>query len=109
MRAGNLDSVIVIQHVTEGPPNDYGTPTEAWADFATIRAQLIQASTEEFIRSYGASDQTVIIFRTRWIEGVTTAHRVVYDGMVHNIKELKEIGRARGLDIRTVCTGEVMP
>ena len=108
MRSGAFDSVIVIQQPTEGPPNDYGTPTEAWADVATLRAQIIQSSTEEFIRNYGASDQTVIIFRTRWIDGVTNACRVVYDAQVHNIKETKEIGRRKGLDIRTVSIGEAV-
>lgn len=106
MRAGNLDSVIIIQEAIDGPPNDYGTPTEDWATFATVRAQIIQSSTEEFIRGYGASDQTLAIFRVRWLDGVTNGHRIVYDGLVHNIKELKEIGRAKGLDIRTVSTGE---
>lgn len=109
MRSGALDTEITIQRVTEGPPNEYGSPTEVYADLATVRAQIIQASTEEFMRSYGASDQTVIIFRMRYLDGITNADRVVYDGRVHNIKETKEIGRAKGLDIRTSSTGEVMP
>lgn len=100
MRAGNLDREITIQRVTEGPPNDYGTPSEVWADLVTVRAQQVQASTEEFIRSYGASDKTVIVFRTWWCDFISTADRVVYGGQVLNIKETKELGRRAGLELR---------
>lgn len=101
MRAGKLDRTITIQGFTT-VIDDLGTPVETWTDKATLRAQLIQSSTEEFIRSYGASDETVIIFRTRWIAGVTNADRIQYEGDVFNIKETKEIGRRKGLELRAV-------
>ncbi len=100
MRAGSLDRIIIIQRVTEGPPNDYGTPSQVWVDLVTIRAQQVQASTEEFIRGHGASDKTVVVFRTWWIEGITNADRVVYGSQVLNIKETKELGRRAGLELR---------
>lgn len=102
MRAGKLDREISIETYTAGAPDDYGTVTEGWAPLATVRAQIIQSSTEEFIQAYGASDETVIIFRTRWLDGVTNASRITYEGQVFNIKEVKEIGRRKGLDLRAV-------
>lgn len=103
MRAGKLDRVITIQRFTSSL-DEYGNPTGmVWTDVATMRAQLVQADTEEFIRGYGASDETTNIFRTRWLGGVTTADRVAYAGQFHNIKDMKEIGRQRGLEIRTVA------
>jgi SPP1 family predicted phage head-tail adaptor len=105
MRAGNLDRTITIQAATQ-VDDGFGNLTDTWADFATMRAQLIQASTDEYIRNYGVSDETVTIFRTRYLDGVTLAHRVVYAGLVHNIKGVKEIGRRRGLEIRTVSLAE---
>lgn len=105
MRAGKLDREITIQALGEGPPDEYGSPTETWTDAATLRAQLVEASTEEFQRAYGASGETAIIFRTRYLDGVTLAHRVSYDGQVHNLVELKEIGRRRGLELRTKRIG----
>lgn len=102
MRAGKLDKLITIQRFTS-TVNDYGTPVETWTDVATLRAQIVQASTEEFIRGFGASDETAIIFRTRWLDGVTNADRVGYAaGAYLNIKEVKEIGRRNGLEIRCV-------
>lgn len=106
MRAGNLDSIIVIQRSTVTGDDGYGNQIETWADLATLRAQLIKASTEEFIRNYGITEDTLIVFRTRFLEGVTTVDRIVYDGFLHDIKEVKEIGRGKGLEIRTVSRGE---
>lgn len=105
MRAGKLDRVISIDAYTEGVPDEYGNSVPVWVAFATVRAQIVQASTEEFLRSYGETAETAIIFRTRFMEGVTTAHRVVYEGRNFNIREVKEIGRREGLELR--CVGWV--
>ena len=100
MRAGKLDRTIKIQGFAN-TVNEYGTPVETWTDKATLRAQLIQSSTEEFIEN-GAEEKTVVIFRTRFLAGVTAADRIHYLGGDFNIKELKEIGRREGLEIRCV-------
>lgn len=104
MRAGKLDRVITIQRNTY-VVDEYGNPEHTWSDVATVRAQIVQQSTEEFIRNYGASDETVIIFRIRWLDGITNADRVVYGGVNHNLKEVKEIGRRKGLELRCVAAG----
>jgi SPP1 family predicted phage head-tail adaptor len=105
MRAGRLDRSITIQRSTY-IVDDTGNPAYDWTDLTTQRAEIIQASTEEFIRAYGAADETVTIFRLRFFDGITNADRVLYAGMAHNIKEVKEIGRRKGLEIRTVAIGE---
>lgn len=99
MRAGKLDRTITIQAFTS-TVDDYGTPTEALTNFATVRAQKVEASTEEYLRGYGETDATVIIFRIRWLSDVTTDHRVVHEGRNLNIRETKEIGRRKGLELR---------
>lgn len=100
MRAGKLDRTIKIQGFTN-TVNEYGTPVQDWTDKATLRAQIIQSSTEEFIKG-GAVDETVIVFRTRWLAGVTTADRIEYEGQAFNLKETKEIGRRKALELRAV-------
>jgi head-tail adaptor len=104
MRAGKLDATIAIQRVGS-VIDDAGTPQESVFTIATLRAQVIRSSVEEFIRGYGASDETVTVFRIRYIEGVQNADKVLHGGKIHNIKEVKEIGRRRGLEIRTVSLG----
>lgn len=104
MRAGKLDKTIVIERFTS-TVDDYGTVTEDWTDVATVRAQVIQSTTEEFMRSFGVSSETAIIFRIRNIEGLTTADRITYQGRHHDLKEVKELGRRAGLDLRCVAQG----
>lgn len=100
MRAGKLDKLITLQRFTS-TVDDFGTPVETWADLATLRAQVVQASTEEFIRA-GAEADTVIVFRARYLDGITTADRVAFAGATYDVKEMKEIGRRQGLEIRCV-------
>lgn len=102
MRAGTFDRIVRIDRYSAGVPNDYGNSEPAWTALASLRAQIVQASTEEFMRSAGASEETAIIFRTRWLSGVNTADRIHYEGTFFNIKEVKEIGRRKGLELRAV-------
>lgn len=99
MRAGKLDRMILMQAFSS-TVDDYGTPIEAWTNIGTARAQLVQASTEEFLRGYGETAATIVIFRTRWFPNVSLNDRIVYEGRNLNIREVKEIGRRKGLELR---------
>ena len=99
MRAGKLDRVITIQQFTNTVDDD-GTPVQTWTDVATVRAQLVQSSTDEYIAARGAVDKAAAIFRIRWLDGITNAVRIVYDGENFNLKETKEIGRREGMELR---------
>jgi SPP1 family predicted phage head-tail adaptor len=101
MRAGKLDRTIVLQRSLPAEGDGYGNRELAWSPIATLRAQIVQAATAEFMASYGTGAEEVVIFRTRFVEGVTLADRVVYEGTAHNLVEVKEIGRRRGLELRT--------
>lgn len=98
MRAGNLDRLITIERFANAV-DDFGTPAETWSHVATLRAQIVTASTDEAIHN-GAEADTVIVFRTRWLAGVTVADRIVYQGDPFNIRETVEIGRRKGLELR---------
>ena len=41
-----------------------------------------------------------IVFRMRWLAGVTVVNRVVFDGKALNIRGVMEIGRRNGLELR---------
>ncbi len=100
MRAGQLERGITIQAYSEGIPDGYGNSVPGYTTLATVRAQIVQQSTEEFLRSYGTTDAYAVIFRIRWLDGITVQHRVQYDGKTLNIREVKEIGRHNGLELR---------
>lgn len=97
-----LDRIITIQRATEAR-DEFGVVTEVWAPLASLRSSLIQASTEEYLRAAGFQGDAAVIFRTRYLDGVTVKDRVLFEGVAHDIKEVKEIGRRRGLEIRTVA------
>ena len=87
MRSGKLRYTIEIQNATT-TVDAFGTPTNAWATLATIRAEVVQQSTTEFLRNRGASDEETVIFRTRYVEGIGNAERILFDGVAHNIREI---------------------
>ena len=104
MRAGKLTETITVERFTKSV-DDYGTETEAWTALATMRAQLIQSSTEEFIRAYGSTSDMIAIFKVRWRDLFTTEDRVVHKGQVYDLKEIKELGRREALELRCVAAG----
>ncbi|MBA8844382.1 SPP1 family predicted phage head-tail adaptor [Ochrobactrum sp. RH1CCR137] len=106
MRAGKLDRVIVIQrHMVIGD-DGMGNEILGWGDLVTLRAQIVTASTEEFIRSYGIANDAVMIFRTRYYPSIDPADRIRFDGRLYDIKEVTLIGRNRGLELRCVRLAE---
>lgn len=104
MRAGKMVHVIEIQQAAVSI-NDAGTPEKTWAKIATLRAELLEQSAEEFLRNAGDTTITALVFRTRFVAGVTTDNRVSFDGAAYDIEEIVPIGRRRGLEIR--CKGEL--
>ena len=101
MRSGKLNETITLRGVTY-VDDGYGGQTEEEANFASLRAQIIEESTEEFVRNWGISSERLRIFRTRYIDGVTLEMKVVHRGVTYNLKQAKVIGRRRGLELR--CT-----
>lgn len=104
MRAGKLDKTIVIERhaVTV---DDYGTQTEGWTEIASVRAQLVQSTTEEFMRSFGSTGETAVIFRIRHRDGFKVSDRVTMQGQAFDVKEIKELGRREGLELRCLALG----
>ena len=105
MRAGKLTHTIEIKrpsYVDDGYGNQVPGPVTV---VATLRAQLIEESTDEFIRNYGGSTERLRIFRTRYVDGITLADQIEHDGIEFNLKQIKEIGRRRGLELRCVAIG----
>ncbi|WP_127113058.1 phage head closure protein [Shimia sediminis] len=99
MKSGKLRRLIVVQRFTNGV-NEYGTPEMVWTDHARLRAEIETRSAAEFINAQGAGDREAIVFRTRFLEGLTGADSVLFAGDRFNIKEVAEIGHRKGLELR---------
>ncbi|RWD80459.1 MAG: head-tail adaptor protein [Mesorhizobium sp.] len=99
MRAGKLDRIIILQREVQSVL-DSGDVLSSWTTVATVRAEVVQLSADEFLTGFGEAESTAIIFRIRYLADITTADRVSYAGKVYNLKEVSEIGRKRGLELR---------
>ncbi|SFP62643.1 phage head closure protein [Tranquillimonas alkanivorans] len=106
MRAGKLTHVIKVQQYDASAVNEYGTPVPTWTDLATLRAEVVEQTAEEFIRDARATTETAIVFRTRFLDGVKTADRVRFDGTDFNIREVTPIGRRKGMELRCIAIGD---
>lgn len=103
MRAGKLDRKINIERLMETITPSGGS-IKSWQVIATVRTELVQQSATEFLTGYGEAENGTAIFKLRYLPDITTADRVVYGGVIYNLKEIKEIGRRRGMELRVVAT-----
>jgi SPP1 family predicted phage head-tail adaptor len=99
MKAGRMSETVTIERETE-VIKPGGTVTLTWATIATRKAEVIQANTAELVKPFGEEEKAAIMFRVRYVADVVTKDRLTYRGQHYNIREVKEIGRRRGLDLR---------
>lgn len=102
MKAGALDRRVTIERATV-IQDPYGEEIETWAPLATVSAQVVQQSGREFLAAEAMQAEVRVLFRLRWIEGIQETDRVSYGDRLHNIQEVKELGRREGLELMTVA------
>lgn len=103
INAGKMDRRITVERQTE-TVKPSGDVVKAWAIVAVVWSEIIQQSATEFFTGFGEAETGSIIFRIRYMPGITTADRVSYNGNGYSLKEIKEIGRYEALELR----GEVL-
>ncbi|OCJ05338.1 hypothetical protein A6U87_14715 [Rhizobium sp. AC44/96] len=109
MRAGKLDRTICIDRAAT-VVDDYGTPSQGWEEIAETRAELIQSSTQEFLKAAGTTGETAVVFRIRWRCDLRVSDRVritkpsyfPVPDQLYEIVEIKELSRRDGIELR--CT-----
>lgn len=102
LAAGTLFHTVTIERLTKMRTPSRGTAS-AWTEVATTRAEVVKASDANFLTGFGTAPQGTVIFRIRWRDGLTIADRIVFNGRVHEIKEIADIGRRVGLEIKAVA------
>lgn len=101
MRAGDLDRRITIQREEVVGDDGFGNEITDWVDVVTTWARVVQASGREFFAAAAIQSETKVMFKLRFMDGITVIDRVVYDGRNHDIHEVKELGRREGLELHT--------
>lgn len=103
IRSGKLDRLITLERKSE-TVSETGAVSETWTPIATLRAELVRQTAEEFLTGPGETENTTVIFRTRYLSGMTTADRISYNGETFDLEAIVELGRRRGLELRAVTT-----
>ena len=102
MRAGKLNEKLVIERSTIAV-DDYGTPQETWTTLATVRAQRVKLTLEEFVKAYGTASEALTVFRIRWLADVSLADRVKLGSVIYDLKAIEVLGRREGLELRCIA------
>lgn len=96
--AGKLNRSITLEREAKTVAPS-GAVASVWHPFATVRAQVLTATTEELLHGFGALDSSLTVFRVRWRDDVTTADRITVDGTSYEIDRIAEHGQRAGLDL----------
>ncbi|MGR3198844.1 MAG: head-tail adaptor protein [Paracoccus sp. (in: a-proteobacteria)] len=105
MRAGKLQARVQIERLQELVA-DNGTVRKVWLPVVMTRAEVKEATADEFVLNQIIGDKNRAMLLIRWpSQPITTADRLSYAGKVWNVVGLSEIGRRRGLEIRAEATG----
>jgi len=85
MRSGTLRHHIQIQQKTTAQ-DSFGAPVETWAVFATVWAEIKPASsTDRAAFNQATAPETTHKVNIRYLAGVTSAMRVMFDSRVFEI------------------------
>lgn len=105
MRAGRLQARIQIERL-QLVVADNGTSRSVWLPILLTRAEVKEASADEFVLNQIVGDKNRAVFLIRYpSQPITTSDRITYAGRAWNIVALSEIGRKRGLEIRAEAVG----
>lgn len=108
MKAGRLDRRITLQRKS-ATQNSYGEEVAAWADLATVWAEVVPSAGREAFVAQQFAGFINATFRVRWsslTRSITDLDRISFDGRIYNITEVREIGRREGLEFVAYTRGE---
>lgn len=101
MRSGDLDRRVTIQRFTVIGDDGLGNEITEWADLATVWASVTQASGREFFAQDAIQSDTKVVFKIRYFPTLSVIDRISYNGVLHDLHEVKELGRREGMEIQS--------
>jgi head-tail adaptor len=86
MEAGKLDRTITVQRLIQAVAPS-GAVSKTWSNL-----------------SFGEAARQTVVFLVRWHPSpITTGDRILYAGRTYDLKEIVEIGRRKGWQLRAVA------
>lgn len=101
MRAGRLDRRIVIYR-NFPTQSSSGAPVDSWQAAANVAASVKwDRGSERFVTQQivGKSAVTFTIRYSSNVSGITVADRINFDGRDYDIRDVRELGRRKGIEI----------
>jgi len=85
VRSGQMRRKIRIEELTETRTSS-GAITESWSTYKTVRAEVLPVSGREYFSAQTVNAQNTVKFNTRYMIGITTKMRIIYDGRTFDIQ-----------------------
>lgn len=108
IHAGKLRHVITYQVKTQAL-DEYGGPVETWATFTTVRAAVAPLIGKDMIASMASQSTAEARVNHRYVAGITSAMRILWDGVAYEIvgqpADVHGLGREHEVYIRRVGGG----
>lgn len=101
LAAGKLDRKIILQRFTE-TRDSYNEPVKSWTTLATRSASYEPLSDGERFRAGETAANASARFVIRYgstVSDLNPKDRLTFEGVVHDIVRVKEVGRREGLEI----------
>ena len=99
IRAGNLRHRLVLQRPQEAVEAS-GAVVETWETYATISAEKLALSHEDFLSGAVEGGERRVAFRARWRPDVQVTDRLVQEGATFELVEIIELGWRQGIELR---------
>lgn len=92
MRAGSLRHSITLQYKSSVSKGTNGEEVITWGTFVTCWADAQPLRGREYIAMRQAASEITTRFTIRYLAGVNTTMRVVWDSAIYNIVEVIDVG-----------------
>ena len=90
MDAGRLDKRIIIERL-EATEDEIGQPVEAWIPTFNVWAAIEPLTGREYLAAMAVQAERTVRIRIRYLPGIVSTMRVVYQGRVFAIQSVINI------------------
>ena len=98
MNPGRMDRQIQLQRATTAQ-NGIGEAVKTWATYATVPAQIKVQPAGERVNGDKREGDNKAMFTIRYIAGVLTSDRLLYEAVNYDILNVREVGRRHLLEV----------
>lgn len=100
-----MDVLVSLQSYTETTDANTGEKLQTWSEYATAWAQRVEQETgNENVNADRREHKQIVNYTIRYNSDVSVKHRVVENGIAHNIVNIANLQRNLYLKLQTEVT-----